>query len=156
MATQRALNKTAQKCNTLTKRDLAVSKGVTQRVLKKVIKVFRASKKNLTSRVWIGLRRGIPFDELKSNVAKKRLSKPFRARFKSGKVAEGARRILPSVRAGEGRDPLHKNLPIDYKIRLNPEAKTILKEKSKLVGRTVFKPEYVRQLKLKLQKLRAA
>ena len=156
VASQRALNKTATKARTETRRELAAAKGVPQKVLTKVMRVFKASKKNLTARVWIGLRRGIQFEDLKSGTAKKRLSKPFRARFKNGKVAENARRILPSVRASEGRKPEHKNLPIDYKIRLNPEAKQILKAKANYIGKTVYKSEYTRQLKLKLQKIRAA
>jgi len=147
------LNKTAAKASTLTKRDLAAAKGVPQKAIKKVIKVFKASKQLLTFTLWIGLKRGIPFDELQTGVAKKRLSKPFRARFKNGKVAEGARRILPSFRAGKGRSPDDKNLPVDYKVRLNPEAKRILEEKADYVGRNVFGQEYTRQLKLKLQKL---
>lgn len=155
VASQRALNKTAAKARTETRRDLATTKGVPQRVLNPVMKVFKASKKKLVSRVWVGLKRGIQFEDIKKATAKKRLSKPFRARFKSGKVSEDARRILPSLRAGQGRSGKAKNLPIDYKIRLNPEAKAILKEKANHIGRTVYKSEYTRQLKLKLQKLSA-
>lgn len=154
VATQRALNLVAKKASTQVIKQVASALGVAQKHIRRVIKPFNASLKavKLESKVWIGLKRGVPFELIKSGAAKKRLSRPFRVRFKSGHVGM-ARRVLPSTHAKDPRaDP---NLPIDDKLRLNPQATTILKREAAEAGRTYFRTELVRQLKLALQKIRA-
>lgn len=153
-ASQRALNLTARKTHTVVRRELAKAKGVAQKEIKNVVKPYNASltEKRLESSVWIGLKRGIPFESLTTRVAKKRLSKEFTVRFPSGHVGR-ARRILPSTHSKTGRS---HNLPIDHKIRLNPEARTILKRQAAITGPKVMRPEYIRQLKLALKKLNSA
>lgn len=160
-----AINKTADRTLTRSRRELASVKGLPQRIVGEKMQRFKATTQKLVARIWVGLKRGILVEELPGARydfkrgalrAGKVSVKPFRAKMPSGKQGLWVRR-LPSVRAGKDRPESSPNLPIEKPtIRLQPEAKEILERVANEQARTFLPGEFRRLIGLALQKVRAA
>lgn len=159
-----AINKTADRTLTRSRRELAQVKGLPQRVIGEKMQRFKASINRLYARVWIGLKRGIALEtvggarfDLKSGTlrAGKVSIKPFKATMPSGKRGLWVRK-LPSTRSSEGRAATSPNLPIEKPtIRLQPEAAQILDRHANEQARGFLPGEFRRLMELAAQKLRA-
>ena len=149
--TARALNKTAQKSATGTRRQLAPAVGLAQKEIKSRVKYFKTNAKNLAASVWIGVKAGIPLSKVggarmslrgvikagKNNV------QTFRARMPSGYVGSFVRK--PGARHKERPDGQMSELPIEEpKIRLAEPGKPIIKRVTTEFMRSFFPKELQR------------
>lgn len=156
-----AINKTADRTLTRSRRELANAKGLPQRIVGEKMQRFKATAQRLVARVWVGLKRGILVEELpgarydfkRGALRAGRVSvKPFKATMPSGKSGLWVRR-LPSVRSSVGRSESSPNLPIEKPtIRLQPEAGEILERVANEQARTFLPGEFRRLIDVALKR----
>jgi hypothetical protein len=156
---ERALSSTGRRIRTKIVRELAGTKQVQQAVLRKKVNFFivRRLLRQTYMRVWIGLRAGIPVEnvsgayyDLGSGAIKRgrrTLARPFRARMPNGYDGLFTRR--PGGKHRTRADGTRTQLPIDTaRLYLQPEALPILDKQSEWGFETILPKELERQAKL--------
>lgn len=130
---QRAVNKTAQRSATRTRRDLAKAVGLPQKEIKKRVKYFKAGKGRKSASVWVGTKSGIPLGRVGgarsslSGVLKAGRNKvqTFRAKMPSGYIGQFVRK--PGAKHKTRPDGERTQLPIEEpRIRLAGPARPII------------------------------
>jgi len=164
IAEAQALNKTGAKARTSARRELARVKQVPQKVLKRRLALFKASRRRLEARLWLGLKRGISAEELGGGafffagkhagtlkVGRRVFRDVFKATMPSGRAGLFARRT-PSTRKSRGA--WSDNLPIEQpQVRLDPEAQPILRRHAAEHMRKTLPLELRRALQNQIRKL---
>lgn len=153
--TARALNKTAQRSATRTRRGIAREVGLPQREIKDRIQHFRASARRLVASVWVGVRVGIPLGKVQG--ARTGLSgilragrlrvQTFRARMPSGYRGQFVRK--PDSTHRQRPDGQWTELPIEEpKVRIGPVAQPIVRDATEEQMREFFPAELKRLVTL--------
>lgn len=153
--TARALNRTADKTRTGTRRQLSAVKSVPAKVLKRRIQSYKASARHLVARVWVGLKTAITPAELGGGTF-------FIKGKRAGTLKVGRKTFtgvfpatMPSGHQGLFVRKGRKRLPIEEpRVRLSPEAQPIVLAEARARMRDDFPRELRRLLDLRIKQLR--
>ena len=149
--TARALNKTAQRSATKTRRQLATAVGLPQKEIKKRIKHFKTDAKTLLASVWIGTKAGIPLSKVGGArtslrgviTAGRNRVQTFRARMPNGYVGSFVRK--PNAKHERRPDGQSTQLPIgEPRIELAEPGKPIIRRVTNEFMRSFFPKELQR------------
>ena len=160
-----ALNKAARSARTATGRELAQVKGLPQKVLRKRVQWYKASrrKKPIRSSLWVGVSKPITANELtgQTSITKSGNVKIGRRTFKgafAARMPSGHRGIFtrkPGARHRTRADGVRTQLPIEESIvQLQPEAEGISRRMAEKALREVYPKELARLMELRARRWR--
>ncbi len=129
-----ALNRAAERARTDTRRELALEKGVPQKVLTRRIRAYKASRMRMRAALWVGVKKRITAQELGGNIGStaagsvrigRRVFKDaFRAQMPSDHRGIFTRK--PGAKHKRRPDGQYSQLPIEEAVvQLMPEAERI-------------------------------
>jgi len=164
-ATVTALNKTNSKIGTAFKRSVASATGLKQKDFKRKIKAYRATRRSVSAKTWIGLRSKIPLSRvasgrrgayLKGTLLDVSAADAFTATVGSGRH-EGVFVRSPKAATASGRDSRGRlrrgRLPIqEVKLDLSRVAPQLLKKAGDSVGEKEFQQQFAFELKRRLRR----
>jgi hypothetical protein len=154
-----ALNKTAAKSTTQFRRELSSKTGIKQKLLRPKVKTYRANRRSLRAKTWMGLANGIPVSgvlkgrnkELPANLrdlvdvpAGKSLSNAFLASMRGGAATL-------YVREGRARFPVKA-----LKLNLEKIAPGLIEQVGDRVAGAEFRREFERDMVRRLNKVGTA
>lgn len=156
----RALNAAAMKARTQTRREIARTKGLPQKVLTKRIQAYKASRMKLRASLWVGTRKRIGAQELGGQVSRtaggqvrvgRRVFRDaFVARMPGGHQGVFTRK--PNARHKKRPDGQMSQLPIEEAVvQLMPEAEDISRRAAEDQMRQTFPKEMRRLVRRELE-----
>lgn len=147
-----ALNKTIRKIRTQFTRALGRRTGIAQKHIRRTLREYRATYRNLRARVWFGLKAKVPLDDALG----KRKSVPAKLEglldFPAGKSAADmfsadlGRGERLYVRRGRDRFPLTRP-----KVNLSTVADSVMRAAGDAVGPTVYRDELIYDIRRRLR-----
>lgn len=151
-----SLNRAAERARVQTRRELALTKGIPQKVLNRRIRVYKASRMRPRAAIWLGLKKRITAQELGGAIgatatgAVKVGRRAFRNAFPAT-MPGGHRGIYtrkPNAKHKRRPDGQMSQLPIEEAvIQLMPEAEQISRDATRHHMKKTFPDELRRQVK---------
>ncbi len=149
LAVPAALNKTAGKANTLTKRGIAGQLGIAQKHFKHRVRFFRASKRKWVVKGWAGFKTKIPVSKIMTDAKGKR--------YATTKLGIDSNRLfvakMPQGHAGIYYRKTKKRFPIqEVQIDISEPVKQHLPRNYKEKFKTEFRKLFAHEMQWRLNK----
>ena len=155
-----ALNRTADRARTDTRRELALAKGLPQKVLTRRVRAYKATRMRMRAALWVGVKKRITAAELGGNIGSttagsvrigRRVFKDaFRARMPGGH--EGIFTRKPGAVHKQRPDGQSTQLPIEEAVaQLMPEAERISRNAADEHMRRTFPAELRRLVRRNIE-----
>ncbi len=159
----RALNRAAERARTQTRRELALEKGLPQKVLNRRIRAYKASRMKMRAALWVGVKKRITAAELGGNVGtgaggvvrigRRTFKDAFRATMPGGHRGIYTRK--PGAVHKKRPDGQMSQLPIEEAVvQLMPEAERISRRAAEHHMRRTYPAELKRLIRRHMESKR--
>lgn len=158
-----SLNRTAERARVQTRRELALDKGIPQKVLNRRVRTYKASRMRPRASLWLGLKKRITAAELGGaigatstggvKIGRRSFKGAFRATMPSGHTGVFTRK--PGAAHKRRPDGQMSQLPIEEAVvQLMPEAEEISRGAAEFHMRRTYPKELRRQVKRLIERQR--